>query len=155
MTTIELLIWMTKDGLDKAISATKAMPEERQSWKPLDSGRTAINQLAECLQVAEWFARIIREKNANFFTPEFFKLEHELREQISLPHVLGNIEIAYESLYAAMRDLKEEDYTFEVSLRPGLKVPLLHICYFPLRNLYYHFGQINYIQTLYGDYDSH
>ena len=63
-------------------------------------------------------------------------------------------EIYAEELAAAIRGLTEEDLerTYPHPRGPRLGANLILICY---RNMAYHAGQINYIQTLYGDQEFH
>lgn len=152
---VESIVEMTRSALDSLMRAAEATPEDKLTWQPLDVGRSALDQLAECLQVAGWFERVLAERSGDFFTREFVVSERRKREQITWAQVQEEIVPAYEKLYQAMRSLGEADLESEVVLSAGWNPRLREVCYFPLRNLWYHFGQVNYIQTLYGDKAMH
>lgn len=152
----ELVIAQTKDALRLLMKAAAAMPEDKLAWAPLDEGRTALDQIAECLQAARWFKRVVEERSASFFGPKFMVEQKALRaDYTSLAQLEAEIGPAYEELCEAIRAIPEDDLALELELAPGWNATLLDVSWYPMRNLYYHFGQINYIQTLYGDHKMH
>lgn len=156
MTYPESMATITMDALESLMKTARAMPEERLTWQPMEVGRNVINQLAECIQVARWFTRIFTERDASFFTPEFIGAQRTERETwTTLADIERDIFGAHEALVAAMRAFPEGELEGSIEFRPGWAPTYRQMCYFPLRNLWYHFGQVNYIQTLYGDKDMH
>jgi hypothetical protein len=156
MTARDLVIAQTQDALRLCLKTAASMPEDKLSWQPLDQGRTALDQLAECLQAAHWFNRLLKEKNGSFFGPKFMAAARtERAKYTTLAQVQEEIEPAYEALFETIRGLTDEEAAEVIELAPGWNASLLEVCWFPMRNLYYHFGQINYIQTLYGDSKMH
>lgn len=155
MTNQELIIDMTKSALESLTRTAKAVPEEKQTWEPMEIGRSVQDQLAECVQVAGWFERVLSEKSAAFFTREFIVEERRVRQAMTSAEIDAQMIPSHERLFKAIQGLSESDLDRTISFRPGYEPTLREVCYFPLRNLWYHFGQVNYIQTLYGDTEMH
>lgn len=152
----EEIIELTQESVNWMLRAAKAMPEDKLTWKPLDNGRTVLNQMAECIQVCDWFVRILETKKADFFNPEFFADQEAKRDGYkTLGEVERDMQPAHDRLFAAIRNVDESEFEFMVELGPNWSRSLRQICGFANRNLTYHIGQINYIQTLYGDFDMH
>ena len=155
MTYQEIIIEMIQSALDSLMRTVKAMPEERLTWQPMEVGRTVQDQLAECVQVAGWFERVLTEKNSDFFTREFIVEERRKREGMTMGEIDAQMNPAHERLFAAIRKMSDADLEIKINFKPGFEPTLREVCYFPLRNLWYHFGQVNYMQTLYGDAEMH
>ncbi len=156
MTTYQQsIVAMSRGAVDSLLNSARATPEERLTWKPMDSGRSVLNQLAEVVQVAGWFTRIFETKKADFFDRDFIVSERQKRDELTMADIEAQIGPAHESLYAAILALSDADLDIKIALRPGWESTLRDVCYYPLRNLWYHFGQVNYVQTLYGDMEMH
>jgi len=151
----EVAIMLTEDAMNLMIQTAHSMPEENFRWQPLESGRTAWDQVAECVQVADWMSRIIAEKSASFLTPEFVAQQKLVRPDLgSMDELEKHLRERYGRFFEVIRSQTDDDLNRDVLLR-GCDVKVHRILFFPMRNMYYHFGQINYIQTLYGDLSMH
>ncbi|HZP80198.1 MAG TPA: DinB family protein, partial [Chthonomonadaceae bacterium] len=124
--------------------------EDRLDWHPSadpqSKTRSALDQAAECIDVNRRMAALLRGETPG--PPVFerpFADGKEAQEQIR--------ESAKE-LAEAVRGLDEEALTriYTTAMGPMPGALLLEIA---AGNLNYHFGQINYIQTLYGDTEFH
>ncbi len=148
--------WLVEDGLDQLLASARAMPEDRWAWRPYDSGRSMLDQLAECRQVPEWFMKVFETKSLDHFTPEFMEEEHNAREQYeSLDQLEEELREVYGRFVRSVARLSKADLLTEVPSRRGPSTTIQQFCLNPPRNLVYHAGQINYIQTLYGDSEMH
>lgn len=153
----DILINRTLEAVDGIIKAVRAMPEDKLNWKPMEEGKSAMEQLKEVTRACVWFALMAEAKAEPEWGDEqrakqlkmsdgwksIDDVERALREQTNK---LCN---AIESCSDA--DLKlpfkfegvEKDYTLGEALN------------FHQSHTMYHIGQINYIQTLYGDKTNH
>lgn len=151
----DAVIEMTQDATTGLMRTALAVPDDRWEWKPMDVGRTVLDQIAECYQVAQWFGRIYESRSVEFFTRDFVVSERRKRGALTREDIQSQWDAVHEQMYVSMRSLTDADLEITLQLRPGWDSTLRQMCYFPLRNLWYHMGQINYIQTLYGDQEMH
>lgn len=126
--------------------ALATTPEDRLDWHPSadpqSKTRSTLDQAAECIDVNRRMTALLRGETPGPPASERpFANGQEAQEQIR--------ESAKE-LADAVRGLDEEALTriYTTPMRPMRGTLLLEIA---AGNLTYHFGQINYIQTLYGD----
>lgn len=131
------------------------MPDEKQVWKVEESARSPLEQLQECAQVPAWFVHIL-QTGTSPFSPEFRAAQMEERKQWdTVEKAEAVLRERTEQLCNAIRAASDEQLNQSVELMPGWSVSLAEICWFHQRNLWYHAGQVNFIQTLYGDMDMH
>ena len=137
------------DAIEKSaedlIKVAMALPEDKRDWKPLDKGRSALSQLAECaaintlsakvVEAAAWQDSLMAEHGplvAALDTPE--KAIDALRE--------GTVH-----LVKAIRETPDSHLAHQITL-PWATVSLAQMFLMPLWNMSYHEGQITYIETL-------
>lgn len=126
------------------LSVTKS---ERLDWRPsVDGhmGRDALDQASECIRVNNFIALLLRGEEPTAATDE----------PAHADRVCAEVLASGENLASAIRGLEdgalERLYPARFGPTPG-KV-LLELAH---ANMHYHIGQINYIQSLYGDKDFH
>jgi uncharacterized damage-inducible protein DinB len=149
---------MTKNATEAISNSARAMPEGKLTLSVLDEGRTALDLLQECAQSPMWFAQILENRAA----PEFDEAAwEEATKQCQQWQMLDACEQACkensEMLYKIIQTFLDEELLNEISLPFGenFVASFADICMFQYWNLTYHWGQINFIQTLYGDKDMH
>lgn len=120
----------------------------RLHWEPSGEGgakgRSVLDQIAECVGVNFRFAALLRGDAA----PDAFPAPQTATEaQEQLTASAG-------ALAAAIRGLSDDALEAPLQLPRG---PLLtrSVMLAPFRNMAYHAGQINFIQTLAGDTEFH
>lgn len=126
-----------------ALSTTQ---EDRVDWKPAadpkSDTRSALDVAAECIGVNRRLAAQIRgEAPGERNTDRTFKTCAEAREQLRA----SAHEVA-EALRAEGESVMAREFPTPYGNMPGAMI--IQIC---ANNMVYHFGQINYIQRLYGD----
>ncbi|HRF59673.1 MAG TPA: hypothetical protein PLH94_07130 [Fimbriimonadaceae bacterium] len=151
MSAIELLINMTDSAVDMLFSSARKMPAERQVWSPMETGRTALDQLQECACAPDLHMQLIDPEHPGPF--EGYEGAREYRKRWT----------TVEACEAACRESTARWAHFVRGLSPERlasmaetpwgPTPVGVITGFHYWNLVYHLGQINYIQTLYGDRD--
>ena len=127
---------------------------DRLEWQPAVEGekastRCALEQISECVQVNHLMAAVLRG------------------ETVSIPPgprpdiVFAGVEDAQKRLRASAQDLasaiqslSEADFEREFQHPRGL-IRGSNLIMMGYRNMAYHAGQINFIQTLYGDVEFH
>lgn len=156
MTIPEYVEGLTRYANNYLLRTVRAMPADRWSWKPMEEGRTVVDQVMECAQAADWFTRILTTRDAAFFTAEFIGAEREARAAATdLDAAEALLNHNSEAMFQAFRALEGQDMSETVEIMPGWNDSLANVMFMPLRNLWYHIGQVNYIQTLYGDREMH
>ena len=153
---LEHVVKMTKGATEAIFAAARKMPEDKVTWKPLDEGRSALEQLRECAMSPNWFAPILAHKAM----PEFKEEDMAKAQQLQASwNSIDDCEKACkehsENLYQIIRDFPESELSKVIHLpfgsEGGFDASLAEVAMFQYWNLTYHWGQINYIQTLYGD----
>ena len=132
-----------------AASLAKLINElgDKASWSPLDKGRTALNQVAECALMTGACIGIIQNKAVpNFDWEAFGKAQAEL--EANPEALLTALSTNTEGLIAAIDGLSAEDGAFEITMPWGATYTLAGLADVNYWNNTYHEGQINYIQTL-------
>jgi hypothetical protein len=156
MTIPEYVEGLTRYANAYLIRVVRAMPQERRTWRPMDEGRAALDQVMECAQVADWFARILATQDAEFLSPGFLESERAARSSVqTIEGAEAALNASSERLFAALAAVPAEVLDQTVEIMPGWSDTLANVMFMPLRNLWYHIGQVNYIQTLYGDRQMH
>lgn len=151
----DLAIQMTQRILEDLFVAARAMPPEKLEWRPLEMGRSALDQLQECAQALQFAPAMIRNEGSLVLTPEFLEQARQERRtwtalEVCEQHARANALVFYE----AVRALPDSSLPQLVELPFGT-FRMSEILFGQYWNMLYHYGQINYIQTLYGDYEMH
>lgn len=132
-------------------SLTKLINElgENASWSPLDKGRTALDQVAECALIAGFAAGIIQSKEV---PPVDWAAFETAKKGLAADSAATLAALAAKTgeLTAVLEGLSADDAAFEVTLPWGEVVTLAGLADVVYWNNTYHEGQINYIQTLLG-----
>ncbi len=149
MTLKDYIILETEKSLKSVFEAARKVPSDKTDWKPLDNGRSVLDQLQECAFCPLWVPGLL-EKRA--FDPSGFATYEETRKGwTTIDACEAAATTNMEAFKKAVNELPEADYGVEVNL-PWGNYTLAEVMGFPMWNLHYHAGQINYVQTLYGDF---
>ena len=121
---------------------------DRLHWEPTGEGsakgRSALDQIAECVSVNYRFAALLRGEpapNASSAPQTAAEAQEQLTASVG-------------ALAAAIRGLTDADLEKPLTLSFG-PLPISRAMLAPFRNMAYHAGQINFIQTLTGDAKFH
>ena len=145
---------VNRDLANGLIRNLKAMPTEKQTWRPLDSGRSALDQVQECAVINAWAAEIFRTRSVPTLGGDEFsrmKTENDTAEK-----ACSALESATGVLSAAILAFPATDLDETVKLPwDEMESTFGELFLVPYWNMAYHLGQVCYIQTLYGDTDFH
>ncbi len=122
-------------------------PEEKLGWCPTvdekSCARCINDQIQECIRVNRTFAALLRGE-----TPP--PLPEGEVPQLSGQHLSDQIAASGKELASAVRALPDEGITKQYQTRFG-PMPGGDLMRIAMGNMFYHGGQLNYIQLLYGD----
>lgn len=140
-TTIEM-VTMSAGALEKAVTALG----DKGTWSPMDKGRTAVNQIAECALISQFTADVL---NAQVM-PEpdwdaFGKAQAALN---TTDKAVSALKTMTADLVKAIEALPDSAAGTSVTLPWGTEMTLGSLPMLVYWNNTYHEGQINYISTL-------
>ncbi|MCX7798932.1 MAG: DinB family protein [Fimbriimonadales bacterium] len=152
----EFLILLTDQQVDALFRFARAVPEEQREWRPMDRGRSVLDQVRECAGVPRLLALMVAQGPSAVGGAEF---EARMREWSAwtLDEAETICREDTRALAEALRSLSEDDLErkFPSPFRPGTETSILELAATHCWNLIYHVGQIAYIQTLLGDQRMH
>lgn len=151
----DLAVQVTRQAARAVAGNLRAMPPEKQTWSPLDAGRTALSLVQECAVMNRYFAGILRDRKA----PEFNWAEYQAACNAleTSEKALAELEKATDELVREICAFPEGELATMVRMPwgEGFTVPFQAVMFMPYWNMTYHQGQLAYIQTLYGDREMH
>jgi|DewCreStandDraft_1066081.scaffolds.fasta_scaffold01007_18 uncharacterized damage-inducible protein DinB len=151
------VIELTRQAGEDLFRTARAVPPDRLTWRPLEMGRSVLDILQECAQQPAFLPRLLTPASPPL-SPE---MRAALREERAQWTTIDACEEAYrrnlEAAVQAIREVPDERLDEVVSLpfRPGVTRTIAQILLTVYWQLVYHTGQVNYIQTLYGDREMH
>jgi hypothetical protein len=143
---------------DGAFKSAKAVPADKLTWKPLDLGRSALDQLQELAQAPGYVTGTIKGEPQAGHDPETWeKLLAERQAWTTIEACEQEAAKNLGVLFDAIRNCSDERLKETVWLPydGGRDFTIQEIVEYPRWNANYHEGQIGYIQTLYGDKEMH
>lgn len=147
MNTQETIVKQLKDGLDMFARTYKQVREDKLDWKAAEGVRTAHEVACESVTMYGFSAHILDTRNFIDYDYDKAYAEHLT---LSVEELLQKAQSDVELLYASILAFPTEDLEKEMDLPWGTMSMFDIMCY-PYWNTMYHFGQISYIQTMYGD----
>lgn len=153
MTTKSFIRLMTEIGNEEIFRAARKVPADKLEWSPLDHGRSVLDQLQECSQSPDWCSGLMESRQMPDFNDEFIgAMMAERKQWTTIEECEAACKAKTAKLFEVLETFPESDLDATIQLpfldRPMTYAELALIHYW---NCTYHCGQINYIQTLYGD----
>ena len=151
-------ILITKRASEDIVRCARASPDDKLNWKPLENGRSTLDILQEVAQSPQWGVSILTARACPPFNPEMFaEMKKERSAWTTIDACATAMRENNEKLFAIIRDYPDEDLAkrIELPFMPGMVLTLAEIALTQYWNATYHLGQINYIQTLLGDFEMH
>lgn len=155
MITVQSLAVDLNNGVVETLKkAALSTAEDKQTWKPLDEGRSALDQIAECALITDFAAKMLIEKACPEFSNEAYGAGIAALD--TMDKAIAALDASWANLKSVILDFPTEDLEKSIML-PWFPDPqtFANIMFIALWNNTYHIGQINYIQTLYGDKEMH
>ena len=141
------LVEVTRKAAEDLIAAVEGLPAEKRAWRPLEKGRSAADQAAECAILNGSTAKILweREWDRDFSFEQYERDRAELaRDWEAVKAVLRE---NTEKVIAAIEGFPPEEMAGEVAA-PWGPMPFTRVLSYPYWNMSYHEGQVNYIASL-------
>jgi hypothetical protein len=153
--TPETAVQLIREATNALVRTARAMPEDKAAWSPLDQGRTALNQIAECGQLSRYTVHVLTHREMPPLDMEAYA--RAVAEQDTLDKAIAFLQSGVDELVAAIEVFPESELGQTVTLPfgPGITKTMDEMMVMTYWNMTYHLGQINYIQTLYGDKQMH
>lgn len=145
--TQQMLGGMIRKSADDLASAAGALGE-KVDWKPLDKGRSALNQVQECGTICGLGSAILETQAVPHFDGESFgKMQADFdTPEKAMAMLTDNAEkLAYLAETLPMETLAK---IVALPMLGGIEKSLGEVAMMCYWNNVYHEGQINYIQTL-------
>ncbi|MBI1730471.1 hypothetical protein HY229_06250 [Candidatus Acetothermia bacterium] len=151
-------IRMTTKAVDDLFRFAKGTTKDKVAWKPLDQGRSVLEQLQECAQAPSWFTAMLQMKKMPEFPPDMAEKAKKDREQWKTIEACEKAcKDTSTKLYEVIKNFPDKDMEISIHLPfgKGFDASMGDIIMFHYWNVVYHQGQVNFIQTLYGDKEMH
>ena len=134
-----------------------AVPDDKMTWKPLDNGRSVLDLLSDTAQTAGMIAELAQTRGETKPSYEKFAALKAECADWTREHAMKTLDENTQKLYEAIDELSEDELAQPVTMEigAGMTMPLGAWILMANRSFISRFAQINYIQTLYGDFDSH
>lgn len=153
----EMIISLIESGRDGLLRTAQATPEDKLGWTPLDNGRTALDLLGDAAQVPAMVNKMLTSNGE--FKPSREAFQEMTKERANwtrddaIKYLQENTSALLETL-RAMPDAALEQ-PLHLPMGGGMTMPLGGWVMMTYRAFVSRMAQINYIQTLYGDFESH
>ena len=152
MSVQKLAVKVNREIAENIIRTVTAMPEEKVTWRPMDEGRDALDMLIEVAEINFMGARVFQDRAVP--TPDPEQRERMRRETDTREKGIALLRSSVDALAAAIEAFPDEHLDDTLQIRIFTK-SFAELMVFVYAHSSYHFGQINYVQTLYGDREMH
>lgn len=155
--TKDLILNLIQTGEQSLIRTFNAVPDDKLKWAPLDQGRTALDAFSDAAQTCQMITKMIESKGEMKPSPQMFAQMRAERANWSKDDALAAMNTNSAAFYTAFGTLSEDDLAMPITMPMGggTTMPLGAWIMMAYRTFISRFAQINYIQTLYGDTESH
>ena len=157
MSIQDYIIDNAKAAAADAFRFAKAVPEDKQSWKPLDSGQSVISMCRELGMTPTWGFQVLTGHMGEGGEESREQQKQEMDSWTTVEACEQQFDARFALLADHYRSMTEEDFvkTMWLPFNGGRDHTYLELMDYPRWNCNYHLGQIAYIQTLYGDKEMH
>ncbi|MBV9467949.1 MAG: DinB family protein [Abitibacteriaceae bacterium] len=151
----DIIISMIEVGRVGLERTAKAVPEDKLNWKPLDNGRTVLDLLGDAAQAPALCTGMLRGNIQ--YGPELFKRMAQERATWTREEALNHLAENTRQLIEEIKTFPDEKLDEPLTLPMGGGMTLAWGVWILMayRSFMSRTAQINYIQTLYGDFESH
>lgn len=155
--TKDLILNLLQTGEQGLTRTFNAVPDDKLYWQPLDQGRCALDAFGEAAQTCAMITQLVQSKGETKPSREMFAKMADERATWSKTDALDAMNTNSAALYTAIGALSDEDLAMPITMPMGggMTMPLGAWIMMAYRTFISRFAQINYIQTLYGDAESH
>ena len=145
LTVQEAIAAKTEEALEDFLACIRRMPEDKLTWRPLDQGRHALDQIRECATAPRFYLAALQGAD--------YPNLKVIRETWDASECESQARAATRDLTAAIRSIPDDELTKKIDVPKNGLITILDVLWMHLGNLTYHLGAVSFIQTLYGDLD--
>jgi hypothetical protein len=145
MTYAEILKKMMQDAVDSTIRNVKGTKVDKLDWHPAETSRSARELLDELIMTTRYTKNLVLAMKDPGMSEDPIVWK-------DLDDWATQYQQAVDELYVAVAALPEEKLTMKIEL-PWASQEMRQSIEYAYWNCMYHWGQIAYIQTMYGDKD--
>jgi hypothetical protein len=151
---IPTVLELTTRSVNWLLDIATGMPEDKLAYSPTPETRSTRDLLHEIAEAYTMFAEVIEINNSTKLSWEYWqpKLKEHAPAEQTLADLETRVRTAHDRFVTAISSLPEDRLDQKILGSDWSPTPR-DISYFPLRNNWYHGGQINFIQCCYGDFD--
>jgi hypothetical protein len=148
---------LIESGRDSLIRTAESVPDDKLHWKPLDNGRSVLDLLGDAAQTPAMVTQMLVSKGASLPSREMFQQMREESAHWTREEAMQHLRTNTDAVLAAISALPEEqlETPLHLPMGGGMTMPLGGWIMMVYRTFTSRMAQINYIQTLYGDFESH
>jgi hypothetical protein len=150
----DFIIEGTQNAADEAFRYAAAVPQDKLAWKPLDGGRSVIEQAQELAKCPDWAYSIVSgAPMPDMNEASVAEYKAEIANWTTIDVCKAECQKRLEKLFQLYREMPDErlSETKWLPFSGGRDFSMIEMMSYPSWNFTYHAGQIAYIQTLYGD----
>ncbi len=151
------MVRSTSRAVETLFKNARAVPADKLEWQPMDQGRTVLDQLQECSSSPRFYAMILEEKKFPEISDEDrATMQAERKSWATIDDCEKACKAYTDRFIAAVKNISDNELDTVIEI-PGRdqEFTISDIVAAHCNHLLYHNGQINYMQTLYGDFDMH
>ena len=151
----QIIIAAIESGYLELETTVRAVPADKAEWEPLGMGRSVLELLSDAAQTPA-LCRGVLEGTLEFGPEVFQKLAFERAEWTwdeAMYRLRENTRLLIETIEKMPDELLDEPAPLPMG--GGMTMPLGAWILMAYRSFMTRTGQINYIQTLYGDFETH
>ena len=150
-----IIIAMIEAGRTELERTARAVPDDKLNWKPLDNGRTVLDLLSDAAQAPAFGVGMLR--GTLQYGPELFQRMAAERAAWTREDAFKHLAENTRQLIEEINNLPDEKLNEPLTLPMGggMTMPVGAWTLMAYRSFMSRTAQINYIQTLYGDFDRH
>jgi len=152
MDIIQLAQKMTAEATDSLLKAAEFIPADKLNWSPGGAARGALPIVVECGGLYGLFAALLRGHPVKLDESDIEAFQARYQD---LAAARAMVEENARTLTGVIRQLGPEDLAKEITLPWEARISVSEAIFFPAQHTQYHFGQLNYIQTILGDAQMH
>ncbi|RYG75295.1 hypothetical protein EON80_01140 [bacterium] len=155
--TKELFLILLANGHDELVKTFKATPDNKLNWKPFENGRSILELFSEAANTCQMTQEFVASRALEMPSYEKYQELTAASAGWSREEALAAMETNYTALVKAFEPVTDVELSTPIpSAAPDDLSEAFGVWgMMPYRTFVSRFAQINYIQTLYGDTDSH
>lgn len=150
----DFIIQENTSATEALFEAARKVPADKLDWTPLDNGRSVLDICQECAMSTRWATGLMVPGAKFEMTPEVMAQFESAKAALkTLDECEAAAKQGVDTLNATIDKIPDDHLTKTAHLPfgPSPDWPISQVAGIHAWNCRYHVGQINYIQTLYGD----